>query len=369
MRRIAVELVAALFMLAAGCAPPSAGSSAALARGGTNGSSSNVNGASAGSVGNGASGSTSGDSAGDGASGSNGTSGATRTTGSSAGNGASAATSTTGSSAGSGASGSTNAGATGSTSNGVSGSGNGNAGMVPPPPPVPILEFDADWRVQQSNSVISGGKAIIRYDIRRLPNCRATYMSYPAWDILAHWSTDGGPAYSTSLTTVTSAGRVGTDVTIDVPPGRDFAMWFSASDESGCQQWDSSYGANFHFPTEPGPPTIHFGYPGFDYRVDGTLAAGGAVMIDYDIRRLWECRQDVNGVQSWDVTVFYSFDGAPPQSASVTSMSDNGRVAAPALFAAPAGARALAVWFENSDGTRCTAWDSRYGANYAFTLQ
>ena len=237
------------------------------------------------------------------------------------------------------------------------------------PPPVPILEFDADWRVQQSNSVISGGNAIVHYDIARLPRCRATYMGFPAWDVLAYWSTDGGPAFSQSLTTVTAAGRVGIDITIEAPPGRDFAMWFYASDEYGCVQWDSNYGRNFHFPTEPGPPTIHFPFPGYAEHVDGTLAAGGTILVDYDIRRLAQCRQDVSGLQSWDVTLFYSFDDAPAQSLSVTRMSQNGRVAAPALFSVPAGARALAVWFENSDRTGCTAWDSRYGDNYRFTLQ
>jgi hypothetical protein len=240
---------------------------------------------------------------------------------------------------------------------------------VPPPPPVPILEFDADWRVQQSSAVISGGKAIIHYDIARLPSCRATYMAYPAWDVLAYWSTDGGPAYSHPLTTLSNGSRVGTDITIDVPPGRDFAMWFYASDEYGCVQWDSNYGRNFHFPTEPGPDTIHFPFPGWDDRVDEPIVAGDVVMIDYDIRRLSACRGNAGGVPSWDVTLFYRVDEGAAGSASLTAMSDSGRVAAPALFRTPVGARQVTLWFENSDGSGCADWDSRYGSNYVFALQ
>jgi hypothetical protein len=42
--------------------------------------------------------------------------------------------------------------------------------------------------------------------------------------------------------------------------------------------------------------------------------------------------------------------------------------AAAALVALPPGARALELWFENSDPTGCVAWDSRYGNNYLISL-
>jgi hypothetical protein len=237
-------------------------------------------------------------------------------------------------------------------------------------PPTPTLDFNADWSVQASGAVISGMPVIIHYDIARLPSCRTQYMGYPAWDILAYWSTDGGPAHYQTVTRISNGARVGADITITVPPGRDFTLWFYASDESGCVQWDSDYGQNFHFPTEPGPPAVHFPYPGWTFSADDTVAnaAGGPLLIDYDIRRMSSCRQDYNGLDTWVVTAFYSFDGAPASSGSLTTTYTGGRASAPLLINAPAGARTLTIWFENSDRTGCTAWDSRFGANYTFAI-
>jgi hypothetical protein len=235
---------------------------------------------------------------------------------------------------------------------------------------LPVLAFAADWTVTQSGPPTGGGKALIHYDLARLPRCRTEYMGYPAWDILAYWSVDGGNASSTPLTQIVNGARVGVDVIIDVPPGHDLALWFYASDEGGCVQWDSNYGRNFHFLMQPGGPTIHFPCPGWDDRVDGTPTAGAELLVDYDVRRLAQCRQDYNGLPSWDVTVGYRFDDGAAASASLTTIAPDGqRVAAPARLAPPLGARSVTLWFENSDRTGCTAWDSRFGANYAFSLQ
>jgi hypothetical protein len=246
------------------------------------------------------------------------------------------------------------------------------ASDAPAPPPTPTIDFNANWSIQQSSAVTSGGKAVIHYDIARLATCRATYMAFPAWDISANWNVDGGIGYNASVT-VPNAGntaRVGQDITIDVPPGRTLNMWFVNSDESGCLAYDSNYGRNFSFELEPGPPTIRFPWPGFDATVVDTLRAGGPIEIDYDIRRLYECRGDNEGGTAWDVTAFYSFDGGAAQSQSLTTLSSSGRVQSAITFAAPAGAQSLAVWFENSDTAGgCSAWDSRYGNNYTFRLQ
>lgn len=236
---------------------------------------------------------------------------------------------------------------------------------------IPTISFDADWTIAQSGSLTAGGKAIIHYELSRLATCRATYMQYPAWDVIAEWNVDGGVAFSQSVTVETSSTtRVGTDITIDVPPGRTLNMWFYDSDEYGCQSWDSNYGRNYSFALDPGPPTIHFGWPGFDPVVADSLRSGGPILIDYDIRRLAECRGQGDEGTAWDVTAFYSCDGAPAQAQSLTTFTSAGRVQAPLTFVAPAGAKTLTMWFENAnDDASCTAWDSRYGANYAFALQ
>lgn len=234
--------------------------------------------------------------------------------------------------------------------------------------PVPTLTFAADWTMTQSAPIVSGAQAVLRYDLARLPHCRIWYRGYPAWDIVAYWSVDGGPVASAPVTRLDADGqRVATDVTFAVPPGRDLALWFHASDEGGCSEWDSDYGRNFHVALAPGLPAVHFRWPGWTHDVDGTLAAGGDLLVDYDLRRLPWCRQDYNGYPTWDVTVGYRFDGGPAASASLTATpSDYERVPAPARITAPAGAHTLELWFENHDRTGCQHWDSAYGANYTF---
>jgi hypothetical protein len=235
----------------------------------------------------------------------------------------------------------------------------------------PTLAFAADWSVTQSAPIVSGGQAVIHYDLARLPHCRAWYRGYPAWDIVAYWSTDGGPGASAPVTMLTAdRQRVATDVAITVAPGHDLALWFHASDEGGCSEWDSDYGRDFHVALAPGLPTVHFRWPDFSDDVDGTLAAGAELVIDYDLRRLPWCRQDYNGHPTWDVTVGYRFDGGAAATASLTTTpSDYQRVQAPARITAPAGAHTMELWFENHDRTGCQRWDSAYGANYSFALQ
>ena len=57
-----------------------------------------------------------------------------------------------------------------------------------------------------------------------------------------------------------------------------------------------------------------------------------------------------------------------PVGGSLTTTYTSGRASQPLLIDAPASARTLTVWFENSDRTGCTEWDSRYGANYTFAI-
>jgi hypothetical protein len=235
---------------------------------------------------------------------------------------------------------------------------------------LPLLGFGADWSVTQSGPIVSGGQARLHYDVGRLPACRAWYRGFPAWDIVAYWSVDGGPTKSAVVTQLQGSQRVPVDVTLDVPPGRDLALWFHASDEFGCDQWDSDFGRNFHVALAPGLPTAHFRWPSWSDDVDGTPAAGADFLVDYDLRRLPGCRQGYNGLATWDVTVDYRFDDGLVGAASLTRTSDGyTRVAAPAQLHAPADARSVELWFEAEDRTGCQAWDSAYGTNYTLALQ
>jgi len=233
----------------------------------------------------------------------------------------------------------------------------------------PTLTFAADWSVAQSAPVIAGGKATIHYDVARLPNCRATYHGLPAWGISAFYAVDGGQAFTQPVTQFQNGVVNPVDATFDVPPGNDLAVWFSNSDEYGCSQWDSDYGRNFHFALVADAPALHFRWPSWSEEQSAPLVAGHDFLVDYDIRRLPNCRQDYNGMQTWDVTVSYRFDGGAAQSASLTrSLNDYNRVQAPARITAPQDASTVELWFENHDRTGCQMWDSAYGANYRFSL-
>lgn len=237
------------------------------------------------------------------------------------------------------------------------------------PPPV-LLTFAADWSVTQSAHVVSGGKATIHYDVARLPGCRASYHGFPAWAISAYYTVDGGPLFTVPVTQFQNGAVVPVDATFDVEPGHDLAIWFHASDEYGCSEWDSRYGNDFHFDIDPGAPALRFPFPGWSAEQLGSLRAGGEFFVDYDIRRLSGCRQDYNGLQTWDVTVGYRFDDGTTGSASMTATpSDYQRVQSFARLAAPAAAHTVQLWFENHDRTGCQLWDSAYGSNYRFALE
>jgi hypothetical protein len=235
---------------------------------------------------------------------------------------------------------------------------------------LPVLAFGADWSVTQTGTLVAGGRAIVRYDVARLPKCRTYYRGHWAWDIVADYAADGGFAREVPLTKELATGeRVGVDVVIDVPIGRDLAVWFQSSDEGGCHEWDSSYGRNYHFAIESSGPALHF-RTDWSIGIEGTPASGGDVWIDYELARLATCRATYNGYQTWDVMVAYRFDGGPIQQASLTTVVGmTGRGPAPARLHVPAGARELTVWFENVDRSGCHAWDSAYGANYRFSLR
>ncbi len=236
-------------------------------------------------------------------------------------------------------------------------------------PPPAVLTFAADWSVTQSAPIIAGGKATIHYDIARLPQCRAQYHGGPAWGIVARWSVDGGYVFEAPVVQFQGGQNVPVDVAFDVPPGRDLAVWFYASDEGGCSQWDSSFGDNFHFALAETTPAVHFRWPGWNVDASPAPRAGSDLLVDYDIRRLPNCRQDYNGYQTWDVTVGYRFDGGAAASASLTiAPTDYQRIQHFARLSAPPGAKTIEMWFENHDRTGCQLWDSQYGNNYRFAL-
>ena len=225
---------------------------------------------------------------------------------------------------------------------------------------VTTITLNADWTITQNGPLVAGAPAKIVYDVARLPNCRATYNGLPAWGIVASFNADGGWGHSANLTSGSA--------TIIVPAGRDLDIWFFNSDEYGCTQYDSDYGRNFHFQIIA-PAIIHFHQRDYAIDVDGVLSGGQDLLVDYELARAPWCRSTYNGLQAWDVTAYWRFDGGDIGTHSVTATSDAGRDSVPLRITAPAGARDFEIWFENTDRTGCHNWDSDFGRNFHFALQ
>jgi hypothetical protein len=224
--------------------------------------------------------------------------------------------------------------------------------------------FDGTWGYHGEGTRTPGTVGTIVYDTSRLPSCRATTDGVAAWGITAFVSADGGdpvPVQLPSQNGVVSAP-------FEIPYASNLAFWFEAQDDAGCTQWDSSYGNNFPFTVEEATGTIVHFREGFTTQTQGTLTAGQDVTIDYDLRRLPQCRTTSGANPAWTVTMFSQIDGGAVTSTEVDQTVDGYRFGAPATIALPASASTLTVWFENDDVYGCNAWDSDYGQNYALAI-
>jgi len=228
-----------------------------------------------------------------------------------------------------------------------------------------VIDFSSDWSVTESGDIAPGSTLTFRYDLDRLGKCRTTEYGQPAWAVLAYVSFDG--AAPATLELAPSNGQTSgiVETTVPVPAANDVALWFYASDDGGCVQWDSRYGQNFHFSVEPAQvPVIHFGS---DWQTTVSGAVGpGTVLVDYDLSRA-QCRGIQYGVDAYSVTMYASIDGADPVSQDVTTLVDGHRFATPRYVSLPQGDHTLSIWFENDDVFGCHAWDSNFGVNWDFS--
>jgi uncharacterized protein DUF6209 len=102
---------------------------------------------------------------------------------------------------------------------------------------------------------------------------------------------------------------------------------------------------------------------------DGALVAGDTIRVAYDLARVTDCRGETNGSEAWGVTGFASFDGGAPTSFAVSRIADGRVVPVTAELALPAGAHAVAMWFQATNVWGCSAYDSNENANYTFQLE
>jgi hypothetical protein len=99
----------------------------------------------------------------------------------------------------------------------------------------------------------------------------------------------------------------------------------------------------------------------------GPLVAGAPITIDYDADRLPTCRASSEiGTPGWSITAFYAVNGVELGSVTVAGVG-LANASPPATFTVPF-AGTLAIWFQGTDDTGCSAYDSNYGQNYGFVV-
>ncbi|HWE27225.1 MAG TPA: DUF6209 family protein, partial [Polyangia bacterium] len=107
------------------------------------------------------------------------------------------------------------------------------------------------WLEQQRGALVAGDAVTVDYTINRLGGCRADGFTLdgfaqfqPSGQVVSGSVVDGsGAAQSWTLAIPADATSV--------------AFWFHNGDGSGCEGWDSNYGANWGFPVVAGaPPSV-----------------------------------------------------------------------------------------------------------------
>ncbi len=105
-------------------------------------------------------------------------------------------------------------------------------------------------------------------------------------------------------------------------------------------------------------------------RIVGTATATKPISIEYALERLPQCRGNVGGCgPAWNITGFYSENGAPAKTFEVTKLADDGkdRVASPGRIVPSAGGD-LAIWFQVTSSFGCSEYDSAFGQNYHLSV-
>ena len=114
-----------------------------------------------------------------------------------------------------------------------------------------VLTFSASWTQSASGPLVAGAPIAVAYDPARVvPQCGGSATSPGggggfAWGITGYYAIGGGAPVEFPVT-ITGAWAAG-NATITPPVAGDLAIWFSCSNTTGNDGWDSAYGANYHF--------------------------------------------------------------------------------------------------------------------------
>ncbi|MEU8663214.1 DUF6209 family protein [Actinoplanes philippinensis] len=230
----------------------------------------------------------------------------------------------------------------------------------------PVLHFAADGSERIDGVLEAGKPVLVDFDLERLPKCRNQYAGGDAWSIGVHYRVDGGPISVQQVTRLDeNRHNVKVPARIELPlGGHDLELWFHAGDRAGCSEYDSQYGANYHYAIEQ-PAVVTF-RADWSETVSGTIRAGRGLVVQYDVARLPQCRETYNGVPVWRIDVFSRFDGGPAQSQAVTGPDGE---SVPAIVDIAPGSGRVELWFRvTGQRSGCTAYDSDFGADYPYPV-
>jgi hypothetical protein len=228
----------------------------------------------------------------------------------------------------------------------------------------PVLRYTADGGERVEGVLEANKPVIIDYDLDRLRRCRSQYAGGDAWSIGVHYRIDGGPVQNRQVTQLDEdRHNVKVPVRVDLPLGaRNLELWFHAGDRTGCSEYDSRFGANYHYTIEQ--PAIATFRADWSETVTGQIRAGRGLVVRYDIDRLPQCRETYNGSPAWYIDVVYRLDGGAAQSRTLTGPSGT---AVPTTIDLASDTRRVELWFQvRGQRSGCVAYDSDFGSNYAF---
>ena len=226
------------------------------------------------------------------------------------------------------------------------------------------ISFSFDWQTRQSSALVKGNRLRIEYAASRIQSCLGNYEDNPAWVATAHYVLGDAPERTVQVGGYTPSGF---SSIVELDREGELTMWFEVTNRWGCPWFDSAYGQNYRFSVTDAS-TVNFNA---DWTISrpADLSNAKAINIEYALERLPTCRAYYRGYAAWDILAYARFDGGPVQSTTVTRGFGAERVAVPAAFTVPAGAKDMEVWFFNSDAFSCHQYDSNWGDNYHLQLR
>ncbi len=148
--------------------------------------------------------------------------------------------------------------------------------------PWAALEFRHDWQEIQHGAIVPGSSLVVEYDLLRLPWCFGdSYMGSATWNTWAYGRFEpSGETFAAPVVDCDDHACTiprSLPVEVDVPSDATAVeLWFETAGRACGSHWDSNYGSNYRFDTDPEPVDPVWagdeGYTisrGMDMRVEG----------------------------------------------------------------------------------------------------